>query len=73
MASVYIFFEILVDFTSPLEVSIVEGEVDTVEFCFTVTDLNDPYILRYILIQSLPGSARGECRRGFLCAWKCSD
>ena len=40
-----------------------EGEVETVEFCFTVTELNDPHILRYFRIESLPRSARGEYRK----------
>ena len=37
-----------------------EGEMDTVEFCFTVTEFA-PYILRYFTIESTPDSARGEC------------
>ena len=44
-----------------------EGEMETIKFCFTVTELNDPHILRYLMIESLPGSAKGEYRRGCLC------
>ena len=67
---VHYIFQIRVELTSPLEVSIVEGEMETVEFCFTVTELNDLHILRYFRIESLPRSARGEYRKKFICAQK---
>ena len=50
---------ISVEFISPLEVSIVEGDVDYIQFCFTVTDSFNDFFRRYE-IQSIPGSARGK-------------
>ena len=40
-----------------------EGEVNTIEFCFTVTELKDPFIMRNFLIEATPDSARGEYRK----------
>ena len=51
---------ISVEFISPLEVSIVEGDVEYIQFCFTVTDSFNVDFFRRYEIQSIPGSARGK-------------
>ena len=51
---------ISVEFISPLEVSIVEGDVDYIQFCFRVTDSFNVDFFRRYAIESIPGSARGK-------------